>query len=560
MTTVSPMELMPPVEELMKRYSELRDYVGITPEDIDRCVQVWCRVEKHSDDLIEDFYNEILRHPGSARVIREGGAQVDRLKVSLAKWLEDLFGGVYDTKFLTNRWIIGWRHVQIGLPQMWTAAAMSRLKQRLFDHLSREWEGTLLEFQTTASAIGRLIDLDLTMIQDAYHAESVADYLKTEKNLNDGIISTTQSIVLIVDPSQGHKIVRGNRYLAKLVSQSEELGDSIRSLLDLMPETDLAVLDVLLRQDCSDEPCGPVVTQLLSDEPRERRIRWFTRTIPRLTDYFPEVGGNLVMLVGHDISDLVDAQRKAVQQERLAAIGQTMAGLAHESRNAFQRSQAALETLALDLDDRPGCVELIERIQRANDHLLHLYEEVLQFAKPVRLDIKVVHLSSLAKVTYQHIVQAGNENGHRLVLQGGEAVPTVLADPFAVEQILRNLFENAAVVSVDKKPICVSLSKIWKGDHPGVRIDVRDYGPGIAPQYRERLFEPFFSTRPRGTGLGLPIARRLAEAHGGSLELLPADDGDGAIARLELLEVAAEHHMDDPQNQPDTRRTAVPGD
>jgi signal transduction histidine kinase len=239
----------------------------------------------------------------------------------------------------------------------------------------------------------------------------------------------------------------------------------------------------------------------------------------------------------------------------LAAIGQTMAGLAHESRNAFQRSQAALETLGLELVDKPDALQLVERIQRANDHLLHLYQEVLQFAKPVRLELCTCHLTDVAGTTCQHIVQAGHCQADKLQIVDANS-PTVTLDPYAVEQILRNLIENAIAVSPEAEKVVIAITPSWLGRVPAIRVEIRDRGPGIAEEYRHRIFEPFFSTRSRGTGLGLPIARRLAEAHGGTLKLESSSLGTTAI--LELPQIPHGEIPEDPENQPDHRRSHLP--
>jgi signal transduction histidine kinase len=546
-----PMELIPPAAELMQRYSELRAYVTLTDDDICRIVAVWDKVRPVVPSLIDDFYATIMQHQNAAAVIRDPD-QVQRLKLSLQRWLEELFTGNYDERFVRNRWLVGWRHVKIGLPQVWAAAAMSRLCDRLVNHLAEDWQQGVVEFQRTISALKRVIDLDLALIQDAYHTESVAKYLQSEKDFNDAIIGTTQSIVVEVDDAG--LIRRGNTFLSRLVCGADQLDSRIAGIDDLIPVEDRAAMRELLSRTCMPEPCGPVVTKLMDANSRSRTIRWFARTIMPHSTRIDVLPRGVQLLVGHDVTDLSDAQRLMVQQERLAAIGQTMAGLAHESRNAFQRSQAALETLALELEDRPDAVQLLGRIQRANDHLLHLYEEVLQFAKPVRLDLKQCELAEIAEATCHHVLQAtrGDHDSIKVQVQG--VVPKIMADPYAVEQILRNLIENALVVSPPDTPVLVCIASAWQGDQPSLRIEVKDQGPGILPEHMERIFEPFFSTRARGTGLGLPIARRLAEAHGGSLEL--HSTGIGTTAVLLLPEVSSGDQATDPEDAPDHRRQA----
>ncbi len=549
---------MPSTTELLRRYHELRGYVQLSDAEIELCVAGWPAIEPFVPTLIDDFYAEILRHADTKSALTGGIKQVERLKVSLTRWITELFAGKYDEDFVRNRWIVGWRHVRIGLPQVWASAAMSRLKNQLLFYLGQGWQSSIDAFQEHASAISKMLDLDLTLIQDAYHAEAVADFVQTERKLNEAIIGTTQAIVLIVDPRIDGKIIRGNRFLAQLICKSDILSKDVTTIYDLIPADDRQLMMELFDSESHNEPSGPVVTRITDFDSRERTIRWFSRTVPHPQNAYPlpsddSNSANLCqLLVGHDITDLVEAQRRDVQQERLAAIGQTMAGLAHESRNAFQRSQAALETLGLELDDKPDALLLVERIQRANDHLLHLYQEVLQFAKPVRLDLRTCQLVDVATTTCQHIVQAGHCLSEKLQIIEAAKVPAVTLDPYAVEQIMRNLIENALAVVPDGDQVLICISPTWQGGVPAVRVEVRDTGPGIAEEYRNRIFEPFFSTRSRGTGLGLPIARRLAEAHGGTLRLESSPLGTTAV--LELPQTPSGEATVDPESQTDHRR------
>lgn len=550
---MAPQELIPSDDELMRRYCELRDYIALSEADIQAAMDVWPLIEPHVKDLVDDFYATILLHPSASQVIRGGAVQVERLKLTLARWLEQLFIGKYDVHFVRERWHVGWRHVKIGLSQVWTATALSRMRDRMLNALAGNWQHTAEAFSTVASAITRLMDLDLALIQDAYHTEAIAKHLQGERNINEAIIGTTQSIVMEVD-GEG-KIRRGNSFLAQLVCGSDVLSPVITGVDDLIPVDDRPKIRDLLARKCKPLPCGPVITRLVDATGRSRTIRWFARTISTQHVVPDETNECVQLLVGHDVTDLSEAQRRIVQQERLAAIGQTMAGLAHESRNAFQRSQAALETLALELEDRPDAVQLLGRIQRANDHLLHLYEEVLQFAKPVRLELKRCDLREIAEITCKHVAQANDCGDERFMVESRNDLPPIFADAFAVEQVLRNLIENALYVSPQGKSVHVVISTDWQGDQAAFRVEVRDEGPGISPENIERVFEPFFSTRSRGTGLGLPIARRLAEAHGGSLELQSSPRGTTAV--LVLPEVSDGDSTTDPENVPDHRRQPI---
>src|SRR5207248_6032007 len=110
-----------------------------------------------------------------------------------------------------------------------------------------------------------------------------------------------------------------------------------------------------------------------------------------------------LLAVGHDVTELRRAQEKVLQSERLAAIGQMVAGLAHESGNALARSQSCLEMLAWEVEDRPEALRLIDRIQKAHDHLKQLYDEVRSYAAPLKLEREPWDLSVVWRQTWEHL-------------------------------------------------------------------------------------------------------------------------------------------------------------
>ncbi|MFK8111619.1 MAG: protoglobin domain-containing protein [Rubripirellula sp.] len=523
------MKTTPPPRDLLERYHVLRRYVGLTDNDITLARDAWPTIRDHVREFVDDFYVQIQQHDEPASVFTGGDVQVERLKSTLAKWVEELFCGQYDSAFVENRWLVGLRHVKIGLAQAWTAAAMCRLRDQILRCVADSWTGSAADYFLVSSSITRLMDLDLALIQDAYYAESVANHLRSEHAFSEAIIGTTESIVLLVDDAG--RILRGNTYIARLVCGDDVLPKDIDSIDALIPCDQVVAIRSLLTGKGDGASLGPAITNLVDASGRSRHIRWFSRLVPRPGEEHLR-GAQASLLVGHDVTEFLEAQRRAIQHERLAAIGQTMAGLAHESRNAFQRSQASLETLALEVSDRPEAVELIRRIERAHDHLLHLYEEVLQFAKPVVLELELHRIEDLIMATWAHITEAKGYSKDRLTVGMDSSISTIKCDAFAVEQVLRNLIENALAVSPESVNVHVRVEPDWQGNEKAVRIEVVDGGPGIAKQHLERIFEPFFSTRSRGSGLGLPIARRLTEAHGGSLELITSDSGTTAYLIL----------------------------
>jgi signal transduction histidine kinase len=215
---------------------------------------------------------------------------------------------------------------------------------------------------------------------------------------------------------------------------------------------------------------------------------------------------------------LEEARRRALQAERLAAIGEVYTGLAHESRNALQRSQACLEMLAGRVKDVPGALDLIARIQNAQDHLHHLYEEVRTYAAPMTAGRRQpCHLGELLRQTWEHLAPQWEKRQARLDQTVAELDLICRVDPYQIEQVYRNILENALAASEDPVVICATWTETAVHGRPGVQAAIRDSGPGLSLEARRRIFEPFFTTKTRGTGLGMAIAWRIVEAHGGCL-------------------------------------------
>lgn len=160
-------------DEIFARYQDLQDYVGWTTADTERVRLMGPLLRASFPALIDDFYREIDQHPHARGVITGGAEQIARLKKSLHAWLEELFAGVYDENYVQRRSRAGQRHVDIGLKQVYTHAALSRLRNGLLQTLSTVWTRSPDELAQSQAALARLIDLDLAMIGDAYQSEYV---------------------------------------------------------------------------------------------------------------------------------------------------------------------------------------------------------------------------------------------------------------------------------------------------------------------------------------------------------------------------------------------------
>lgn len=354
---------------------------------------------------------------------------------------------------------------------------------------------------------------------------SYVEQLRQQRDYAEEIIEMAQAIVLLLDRNCG--IVRFNSFLEELSGYRLDEVKGKNCFEVFLHTADAPAARELFAQVMTGQRVRGYENRLVTRTGRERIIDWSATLLVEAGD-----SEGSVLAIGHDISDLRAAQAKLVQSERLAAIGEMMTGLAHESRNAFQRSQACLEMLALDLDGNAESLKTIHRIQAALDHLRGLYEQVRSYAAPIALQRQAIEVASLVKRTWSHLEPVWREHVVKLEVLDESSGSKAELDSYQIEQVIRNLLENAIDACQGKGTIRVSI-RLLDATEPLVELEVRDEGPGVPRGIRDRIFEPFFTTKTRGTGLGMAIAKRIVEAHSGSIELAP-DTGSGACFVIRL--------------------------
>jgi two-component system sensor kinase FixL len=257
-------------------------------------------------------------------------------------------------------------------------------------------------------------------------------------------------------------------------------------------------------------------------------IRW---TIWNWNTHEDAAGAPLRLGVAQDISARKAAEERAVQNERLAAIGQAMTGLVHESRNALQRSKACLEMLALEVDKNSAAMELLGRVQKAQENLHQLFEEVREYAAPLRLDLQPCDLKTVLHEAWDYLALARHGSEIRLI-ESFEGQLDCAADRFRIAQVFRNILENAVQVSPRDGQITVEVGPDAIDGEEAIRVAIRDEGPGFSDEQKQRIFEPFFTTKTKGTGLGMAICQRIVLAHGGQISVGSSGVGAEIVIRL----------------------------
>jgi signal transduction histidine kinase len=202
-----------------------------------------------------------------------------------------------------------------------------------------------------------------------------------------------------------------------------------------------------------------------------------------------------------------------------------LAGIAHEVRNPLGAMELFAGALAQDVAGRPEASH-VARIRGELDGLRQLVEDFLDYARARPLAVEELDAALLAAEVGELALPLARARGVELVQEGGGLLS---ADRHALRRAALNLTRNAIEASPPGGRVELS-ARVERGR---LLLEVRDRGPGLSAQAREHLFEPFHTTKEGGTGLGLALARKVALAHGGTLELLEREGG-GVVARLAL--------------------------
>ena len=350
--------------------------------------------------------------------------------------------------------------------------------------------------------------------------------LRQERDFAESLIATAQAIVLVLDTAG--RIVRVNPYWEELAGYPQDEIWGKDWFTTFVPESDRPRRREIFARTVAGTESSRYVGPIVAKSGCERTIEWSSKA---LKDTAGRIIG--VLFIGHDITELRAAQQRALQTERLAAIGEMVAGLAHESRDALNHGQVCLEKLALEVEDRPEALHLIARLQQVQDELHTLYEDLRRYAAPIHLERRVCDLSEIWRAAWEHLapLREGREAMLREEIEGLDLHCVV--DPFRLEQVFRNLLENSLAACRDPVEIAIHCTP-WEVDGPpALRVAVRDHGPGLGAEQKQRLFEPFYTTKSPGSGLGMAITQRIVEAHGGRIAV-GEDDGPGAEIILTL--------------------------
>jgi len=228
-----------------------------------------------------------------------------------------------------------------------------------------------------------------------------------------------------------------------------------------------------------------------------------------------------------DLSARVRMEEQLREQTSLARLGEMAAVIAHEVKNPLAGIRGAIQVIGGRLPKESKDAAVVKEIVSRIDTLNELIKDLLLFARPPHPKPLPVDLAGLVRTTADLLTGDPALKGVAVRIDG--TAPPVLADAELLKIVFQNLLMNSAQAMQGRGEIRVTLEPV----DSLCRVRVRDVGPGIAADVLERIFTPFFTTKARGTGLGLATAKRIVEAHAGQIAIVSSPD-EGTTVIIEL--------------------------
>ena len=232
------------------------------------------------------------------------------------------------------------------------------------------------------------------------------------------------------------------------------------------------------------------------------------------------------ILLLHDLSEQEQLQEQRRLLEQRAILGEITAVFAHEVRNPINNLSTGLELLSMNLADDDPNKPAVDRLMQDVDRLADLVKSVLSYTKPIEYTMLTVHLKSFFQSLLERMKPRIEKQNITAQLDVEANCPPIRGNPRALEQVFSNLITNAIQAMSDtggqvyikirrsSSPTLVTLD-----NREYVEINIIDTGPGIPTEIQEHLFQPFFTTKEGGTGIGLAISKRIISAHKGAIRL-----------------------------------------
>jgi len=268
----------------------------------------------------------------------------------------------------------------------------------------------------------------------------------------------------------------------------------------------------------------------------------------------PENSTNVVSALGQSVNHLIHdvdraqhelekSRENLLQAEKMALVGKLAAGMAHSIRNPFTSVKMRLFSLGRSLELDATQEEDFAVISQEIRHIDTIVQNFLEFSRPPKLIMQPVSPSAIVDTALQLLSHRLKSYAVEVRVVRPASLPEVMADPEQIKEVLVNLIINACEEMKEGGSIDIEERLFGQPPHQFAVLSLSDSGPGIAANLKEKVFQPFFTTKDEGTGLGLSIAARIVTEHGGTLSLEDGPRGGATfVITLPVKESDHEYH------------------
>ena len=340
------------------------------------------------------------------------------------------------------------------------------------------------------------------------------------ERINDYILESIGAGVVNVD--LGGRVIGFNRAASEILGYDPQLIVGRHYLTAFSQVMQVSLLfDAVLQRG---EATGPREIELTREDGAQV---WLGAECSIIYDDHDRVVGATAVLT--DMTELKKLQNDLETNRRLAALGEMTAGLAHQLRNSLAAISGFCQLLQKKSTDHPALNEIAGSIRGEANTSETMISRFLTFARPLSLVEETLNLKQLlTECTRKFSVEIESKDISLTVDCAGEEI-TVSGDRLLLKEVLCNVLDNAVQAAGRGGEICVRVEMAQSS----VVVTITDDGPGIPEALRGKLFTPFVSSKPSGTGLGLALTHKIVSLHQGSVSLGPGA-GRGAVCRIEL--------------------------
>ncbi len=368
--------------------------------------------------------------------------------------------------------------------------------------------------------------------------------LEAARRYSEGLIEEVPVGIVVLD--RDYHVMTWNRVLSETfqMSEKEVLGRHLADVAGVNAEKLVRVL-----ADAAEDPHSMSPRNVsLADIDGDRHI--MRLVVSAVESLVGNDEGFIIM--AEDVTERVRLGEQLKQAERLKTLGEFVAGMVHEINNPIGIISACAEVLGRKLarhgDQFRECVNTAKIIEDEAIRCSAIVRNLLSFAREAEMNPGEVSVAGLLRETAQFIQGKASECGVELVLDIAGDIPTIIGDRDQLEQVFLNLAVNGIEAMKEGGRLCMAAARLGNR----AEISFTDTGPGVPPQDMSRVFNPFYTTKSSGTGLGLALSWSIIERHGGTIEADNASkDGGARFAVLLPLQRNA--------GREETIRSALPG-